>query len=77
MRARVGSDDAPDVPPAALTDYLRWCAAQGVAPYGHPAAVSQWSEWERARARWAAERGLVEDDLPTSGCSAPFDIDAI
>jgi hypothetical protein len=77
MRRRVEESDTA-LPPE-LTDYQCCCAAQGVAPYGNRdpvslrAAAAQWSEWERATARWADERGLVEDDLPTSGCAAPFD----
>jgi hypothetical protein len=80
---RRADESAPPVPPPELVDYKRWCAEQGVAPYGNGdpvslrCAASQWSEWERARERWAAERGLVEDDLRTSGCGAPFDPDSI
>jgi hypothetical protein len=33
--------------------------------------------WEQERAEWAAARGMVEMDLPTSGCGAPFDPDLI
>ena len=81
---RRADESAPAEPPAELTDYRCWCAEHGVAPYGNPAdpvsmrcAASQWYAWEAERAAWAAERGMVEDDLPMSGCGAPFDIDLI
>jgi hypothetical protein len=72
------------VPPPELIDYRLWCADRGLAPFGVPGdpvsmrvAASQWYAWERERAEWAAARGMVEMDLPTSGCGAPFDPDLI
>ena len=83
MRRRPESAPAAE-PPAELIDYRCWCAGRGVAPYGNPAdlvsmraAASQWYAWERERAEWAAAHGMDEMDLPTSGCSAPFDPDLI
>lgn len=77
----VESDTA--VPPPELTDYRRWCAGQGVAPYGNSAdpvsmrcAAAQWKAWEQLRTEWAAARDVDEGDLGGAG-SAPFDIDAI
>jgi hypothetical protein len=77
-------DDAAAVPPAGLVDYRAWARERGLAPYGNPAdpvsmraAASQWYAWEAERAAWAAAHGIVEVDLPTSGCGAPFDPDSI
>ena len=83
MKRRTEESDTA-VPPAELTDYRLWARSRGLEPYGVPddlvsmrAPVARWKAWERERAQWAEAHGMDEMDLPTSGCGAPFDWDAI
>jgi hypothetical protein len=73
MRER---EEATAVPPAEMTDYRRWCAEQGMQPFGHPAAVSQWDVWRELRGRWAQAHGVDGGDLEMVG-PAPFDPDLV